>query len=260
LRSNHSGMTHQPTSLFEEASDLSGYWHDCRQFHFWHDQDPFAVKHLIETMTGTLFQRDPEDTEYLTYVGTRVTGNRKCVLRLRFLAVIGLRNLYALQMENTAACQWVTQVSFLYDLERAHQHWSSQVTLANQQPNLLGGSQAKLHQRTFESLVLEQLEATAPVENQAPHVAVQNEVLAALRAGRKFHLASKEGGTILSFHNEAFIRTDYGEEPRHEVFPTGDAMLACLRHFYDWSSRQGTYPHRTPEFDVWRYIQRQLRD
>jgi len=41
-------------------------------------------------------------------------------------------------------------------------------------------------------------------------------------------------------------------------FATDDEMLDCIRKFYDWDSRKDTYPHRPPELDVWKFIQRQL--
>jgi len=252
-------MTDLQDSKFGEPSDLIGEWHDSRQFHFWHDQDPFAVKHLIETMTGTLFQRDAGDAGKLAYAGIHVLGNRTCALRLCFVAVIASHNLYTLQLESTAPRKWVAQASFLHDLERMCQHWRSQQLLADEEIDWSRASRALLDQRTQESLALE-FEAAALVEDPAPAAAIQDAVLAAMRAGREFRTASKEGGTILCFQYDAFIRTDYGEQPRREIFPTDEAMLACLRNFYDWDSRRDSYPHRLPESDVWRYIQNQLRE
>jgi len=252
-------MPRKQTSKFAEPSDLTGEWLDCRELHFWHDQDAFAVKRLIEKMTGALFQRDALDAEHLTYAGTSDTGNRKCGLRLRFEAVIESRNLYALQMESRAPRKWVTEESFLRDVERAHEYWGSQLTLAGQEIDRSGASPALFLQRKQESLALES-EAAARVEGPAPITAIQKVVLAALRAGREFRSAHKEGGTILSFHGSSFIRTDYGEEPNRETFPSDEDMLVCLRHFYDWESRRDMFPHRPPELDVWRYIQSQLSD
>lgn len=252
-------MTDLQDRKFGEPSGLTGEWHDSRQFHFWHDQDPFAVKHLIEKMTGTLFQRDAGDAGHLAYAGVHVLGNRKCALRLLFVAVIASRNLYTLQLESTAPCKWQTQASFLHDLDRMCQHWRSQQMLADEDIDWSGASQELLHQRTQESLIRE-LEAAARVEDPAPAIAIQHAVLAALRAGRQFHSVNKEGGTVLSFVDGSFIRTDYGDEPRLELFTTNEALFACLRRLYDWAPRRETYPHRPSERDVWRHIEGQLRD
>ena len=252
-------MTDLQDSKFCQPTDLGGDWRDSRQFHFWHDQDPFAVKHVIETMTGTLLQRDAEDAGHLAYAGIHVIGNRRCALRLRFVAVIALRNLYSLQLDSTAPRKWVTHLSFMDDLERMELHWRSQRVLTDDGIDWRCASPSLLDQRMQASLALE-AEVVNCVEDPAPVAAIQNAVLAALRAGREFRAINKEGGTTLSFHGGSFLRTDFGEAPRSEVIPTDEAMLACLRHFYDWDSRRDSYPHCPPESDVWRYIQDQLRD
>ena len=54
------------------------------------------------------------------------------------------------------------------------------------------------------------------------------------------------------------MREDFGLEESLTEFSTDGEMLTCLRNFYDWESRKGTYPHRPPELDVWKFIQREL--
>lgn len=236
-----------------------GEWLDRRQFYFWHDQNPFAVKYLIEKMTGALLRRDDGEVDGLTYAGISDTGNRKCAIRLRFQAVIGSRNLYSLQLDSTAPRKWVAEEAFLRDTNRAYEYWSAQMEIAEGEIEWASAQPALHIQRRQECLDLESA-AAAKVEDPAPIAAIQKAVLDSLRAGKVFRRAHKEGGTILSFRGSSFIQTNYGEEPGKVTYASGDEMLVCLRNFFDWESRRDMYPHRPPELEVWQYIQRQLMD
>ena len=241
------------------SGNHKGEWLDHRQFYFWHDQNPFAVRHLIEKMTGTLLHRDDGDVEGPTYAGSSDTGNRKCGIRLRFEAVIGFRNLYSLQLDSTAPRQWVAEETFVRETNRAYEYWSAQLTIAEGEVEWASAEPELYLQRKQECLDLESA-AAAAVEDPAPIAAIQKAVLDSLRAGKVFRRAHKEGGSILFFRGSSFFQTTYGEETGKVTYPTGEAMLDCLRKFFDWESRRDTYPHRPPELEVWQYIQRQLMD
>lgn len=234
-------------------------WEQRRQIHFWHEDNPFVVKHLIEQMTGTLLHRDLNDTGRLTYLGTSAAGNCKHSLLLRFEAVIESRNLYSFHIESTAPRQWVSEESLRRDANRASDYWSSKLNIPQQEIAWADASPALLLQRQQECLAME-AESARLVEDPKPIAAIQQDILAALRAGKVFRTSHKEGGTTLSFRGSSFLREDYGEEPNRRTYPTDEAMLVCLRNFYDWESRRDIYPHRPPELDVWNYIRNQLRD
>lgn len=252
-------MTEYESSKFVEPSDLPGEWYDRRQIRFWHDEDPFAVKYFTEKATGSLLVRDPEDSEQLSYTGESVTGACRRALRLSFEAAFDSRNLYSLQVTSTAPRKWQTEASFARDVARAHEYWSSKVVVVTEEVHPKDSAPDLFLKRKQESLDAE-MEDAGRVEDPVPIAALQQEILTALRAGKSFRTAHKEGGTILSFRGSSFRRTDYGEEPRTESFPTDGAILLCLRNFYDWESRRDSYPHRPPELAVWQYIQTQLRD
>jgi hypothetical protein len=97
-------------------------------------------------------------------------------------------------------------------------------------------------------------------EDPAPIAAIQQDILAALRAGKVFRTAHKEGGSTIFFRGSSYRREDYGEEPDRQTYPTEQALLVVLRNLYDWESRRHIYPHRPPELDVWNYIRNQLMD
>ena len=93
----------------------------------------------------------------------------------------------------------------------------------------------------------------------SPIAALQAAILAALRKGDTMRTSDHCGTTKLFFDGSQFVREDCGELPQVIHYPTDEAMLTCLRKFYDYPSRSHCFPHRPPELDVWLYIQRQLR-
>lgn len=88
---------------------------------------------------------------------------------------------------------------------------------------------------------------------------LQQEVLAAMRAGMGFATAHKEGGTHLFHDGRVFVRKDYGDQPNiRETYPSDEAFIQCLRQFHDWNARRDVYPDQPPELAVWQYIRSRL--
>jgi hypothetical protein len=244
-------------SKFAKPTGLTGDWVDERETFFWHEGNPFAVKHAVEKMTGMLLQRDPADEPHLCYRGGHASGPEPREVRLRFEAVIGSRRLYSLRVKSTSPRNWVTEENHLKAANRAFAYWCSQLPAAAAAGiDWASASAEQLARDERESIALE---TVAAFEDPAPINAVQTEILDALRAGMSFATAHHEGGTHLFFDGKVFVRSDYGEDPNTETYPDGAAMLVCLRKFYDWESRRDTYPHKPPELAVWKYIQSQLR-
>lgn len=89
--------------------------------------------------------------------------------------------------------------------------------------------------------------------------AVQQEILAALRAGARFFTAHKEGGTVVSYQNDHYLRADYGESEEREIFPDEAALLVYLRRLYHWETGRHASPQEPSETDRWTLILRLLR-
>ncbi|MGC4056138.1 MAG: hypothetical protein QM757_45615 [Paludibaculum sp.] len=265
-------MTQRSSKFVEPDHTRTGEWHDFREAFFWHDRTPHEVKFEIEKLTGTLLARDAGRTERLTYEGDSNSGGTRRMLRLRYEAVTPrrpymsepwtdpreYRNQFTLRVEMAAPRKWVTEEAFQGNLNRAFEYW----TLRLQCGSCGNGWAAELKhfydRQVSESLAREEDEAQKK-EDPAAIAGIQHAVLSAMRSGRRFSTAHKEGGTILSFNGQEFLRADYGDEPGRWVYSSETEMLQVLREFYDWESRRDCYPHRPPELEVWRYIERQLR-
>ena len=89
-------------------------------------------------------------------------------------------------------------------------------------------------------------------------IALKQEILAELRRGKSFRTAHHEGGTAIYFDGKTFVCSTYGEEESLKLLGTDDEALERIRELYDWDSRKESFPHRPPDLEVWRYIQRQL--
>ncbi len=260
-------------SKFVEPDDTqTGEWINHREAFFWHDRTPHEVKFEIEKLTGTLLVRDPEQTERLTYVGESKTGGTKHVLRLRFEAVTPrrpymfepwtdpreYRNQFTLWVEMAAPRRWVKEDAFQRDLNRTFEYWTLRLQCGSG-GNGWADELKPLYEQQVQASLAQEERAARMKEDPKAIAALQEAVLAALREGKRLSTAHKEGGSIFSFQGRSFIRSDYGDEPGLREYASDAEMVQALREFYDWESRRGCYPHRPPEVEVWRYIQRQLR-
>jgi hypothetical protein len=96
-------------------------------------------------------------------------------------------------------------------------------------------------------------------EDMAPVVVLKEEILTGLRNGMSFRTIHHEGGTTIYFDGKTFVHSTYGEEESLNVLGTDEEALACIRELYDWESRKGSFPHRPPELEVWKFIRRELK-
>ncbi|WP_321473047.1 hypothetical protein [uncultured Paludibaculum sp.] len=265
-------MPNRNNKFVEPDETQTGEWVDHRETLFWHDRTPHEVKFEVEKLTGVLMKRDPAETERLTYTGESTVAATKYVLKLRFEAVTPrrpymfepwtdpaeYRNQFALRVEASAPRKWVTEEALQRDLNRAFEYWSLRLECGSGDSGWTDELKPLYDRQVQASLAQEEGEAQAK-EDPKPVEAIQRAVLAALRKGKSFRTAHKEGGSILSFNGRNFVREDYGEEPDKRVYGSEAEMLQAVRNFYDWESRRDYYPHKPPALEVWRYIQDQLR-
>jgi hypothetical protein len=249
-----------------------GEWHDVRETYFWHDHAPFRVKYEIEKLTGILLARDASTPNKLIYRGDSNCGGNKHNIELRFEAVLprapyirnpptepgAYRNLFLLRVESAALKKRVSEAEFLRDAGRTFEYWTLRLQCGSQRIEWQDASREFYAQQMRDSIERER-DLARRVEDPDPILAIQKAVLAALREGKRFSTAHKEGGTILRFNGKVFERSNYGEDTTLTQFATDQEMIASIRAFYDWESRRDSYPHRPPELEVWKYIQRQLR-
>lgn len=95
-------------------------------------------------------------------------------------------------------------------------------------------------------------------QSDAPRTAIQEDILAALRAGAEFRTAHKEGGTTIRWLHGRFVREDYGEWSERAEYTDEAAFLAFLLRFFEWESN-GRQNVSLPEPERWRNIRELLR-
>lgn len=257
---------------FSKPTSAVGDWEVERSTYFWHEAEPLVVKFAVEKMTVQLLCRDPASAHddgrmRLSYSGTSGAGGHPSFVRLELIAVQSDRKLYRLTSRHTAPQRWEQERSFTDSCDRTFAYWCLKLDVASQGPELSRllsdatspASVAALI-ATVRKSVAEEDEAAAVVVDRAPIAALQTEVLDALRAGKVFFTAHKEGGTHLLFDGKHFLRDDYGDEPNeNEVYATDAQMLDSLYRFFEWDANHPTYPHKVPELQVWQYIRTRLK-
>lgn len=229
------------------------------EFHayFWDSRNPFAVKFWTEKTTAVLLEREDHDGK-LGYGGRAQFPPHFYRVALTFEAAFPDRNLYSLRLAAETPAGWTTAERQREDAGRAFRHWlrDAQITAA---PAWSAALTAEAYAGRVRTAVEQEEQARAP-QDPAPVAELQAAILQALAAGRHFATAHKEGGTVLRQVGTGFVSQEYGESDERSVFQQPAEFLAYLRNFYDWEARRDTYPHSPPEVEVWRYIQRQLRD
>lgn len=247
-------------SKFGKPTVAVGDWQFASSVCFEHELTPTAMKYAIEKMTIQLLQREPQGitATALRYAGTSGAGGNPNTVRLELVAVDGARHLYRLTSERSAPRRWEENRRFTAECERQFGHWCGQLRIVANELAWPSAPRASFERYVMEVVAAEDAAARV-VEDTGPVVALQHEVLDALRGGMGFFTAGKEGGSHLFFDGSVFRRNDYGDAPDSAVYADDASMIDCLRRFYDWESRRDSYPHPKPELEVWRYIHGELR-
>jgi hypothetical protein len=249
---------------FKKPTAALGDWHALRSVRFEHEDAPTAVKYAIEKLTGQLIHREPVSASApaLCYSGTSGAGGNPCMVQLKLIAVGRLQYLYELTCERTSPKRWEDETRFLAECDRQFTHWCSQLRVVESTAATPAthASTADALADTIERTLAEENAAAQVLEDPAPVAAVQRQVLDGLRNGMRFFTANKEGGSHLFFDGQVYRRNDFGDEPTlNEGFADDDAIIGCLRRFYNWDAQSDIYPHRKPELAIWTYILGQMR-
>jgi hypothetical protein len=241
----------------KEKPDTIGEWTQHCETFFQASSSPWDVKFEIEKTTGILLTRDQEQNPKLVFKGTSQpppTGHR---LELRLEAVLSDQAWYSLHDEMWLPRSWSTETEFRRDADRTFRYWTRNLRTGG--PGSFDAASRELYDRAMRETLQRESEEANRKKDDAQIREIQQAVLAALRKGQSFATAHHEGSTRLYFSGTRFVKQEDGLEVSVTEFSTDHEMLACLRDFYDWESRKQTYPHRPPELDVWKFIQRQLR-
>jgi hypothetical protein len=235
----------------------TGNWTQHFEIYFRGKPSPWEVKYEIEKTLGILLARDTGHTDKLVFIGSSPPPDAGHNIQLRFEAAFPEEGWYSLLDDAWVPRSWFSQDEFLTDAKRTFEYWTRNLQTSSNIDSLQNAPQKLYADRVHETLAIEFEEANRKTD-EGPIQLVQQAVLAALRKGKRLGSSHHEGGTRLFFNGSKFVKEIYGVEESFTEFGTDDEMIACLRAFYDWDSRQDSYPHRPPELEVWKYIQRQL--
>jgi hypothetical protein len=203
-----------------------------------------------------MLTRDPEQSSSLVFQGDSQPPPTGHKMELRLIAVLPDAVWYLLRDDMWLPRSWSTEAEFRSNADRTFDYWTR--NLRKGDPGSLDSASRELYEQTTRETLEREAAAANRKEEPAAIRAIQQAVLAALRNVRRFATAHHEGGTRLYFSGTGFVKEEFGMEESLTNFAVDEEMLTCLRNFYDWESRKETYPHRPPELDVWKFIQRQL--
>jgi len=219
---------------------------------------PPAVQFALEKLTGILLSRDENDTASITFIADSTLVSYRRMIRVQLEASFPDRRLYSFHIDFEGSRNWLDEDEFLTEAKRCFDYWTGKLDVATCKISINEAS-AELLEQDRQSALDAEAKAAAETEDQAPILALKDQMLNEVRSGATFNKNHKEGSNTLMFTGSRFIRRDEGEDPGTEVYKTGEAFITAVRNFYDWESRRDIYPHRPPELDVWRYIITQLR-
>lgn len=94
----------------------------------------------------------------------------------------------------------------------------------------------------------------APIREGEEILALQQAIIAAMKAGAWFATAHKEGGSRITWTGSGFRREDYGDFPDRIAYASEAEFLAALRRFFDWQVSRDTWPVKPTEIAAWRGI------
>jgi len=232
-------------------------WTQEYSTYFCTSRDPFEVKFEMEKAIRLLLELDTAQTARLTYSGSDNPPYIGREVQLRFEAALPEGNWYSFHVAAWVPRNWYTEAEFRGYADRSFGYWIHNLQAFPTLGPVDAASQELYDKRAQEAVEKEERLASEK-EDPAPVLALKQEILAALRNGMFFRTAHHEGGTRIYFDGKTFVCSVYGEVESLEVLGTEGEALDCIRELYDWESRKGSFPHRPPELEVWRFIQRQL--
>ena len=221
-----------------------------RFLHFRDPRPPQEIQFGLERSLMLLFTAEMEHGRFVLRGKTTQAGANYS-FELRFDAALPRNNYYMLKVE----ASWPKEPDDNHDYYRkSAEGWF------------------KFWTRDFEAAQPPAADESSPIRyqklcdaawNAEAHLdtvpALQQAIVAAMKAGASFATAHKEGGTTLRWLEGRFVRSDYGDDPGGQTYPSETAFLIALRKFYDWETSKSYYPGKAPDLDAWKLIRRLLR-
>ncbi|MBL9199773.1 MAG: hypothetical protein JNL39_04660 [Opitutaceae bacterium] len=219
------------------------------EIHFRDPRPPHAIQFELERELMLLLPPAVEGDTLLFRAASRVYSSPHA-FTLRFEAALPSTNAYSFRavmtLDGKTSAEREASAKSLASWFRL---WTRHFQPADAVPPGTGSHEL------YRTLVTQALNAEAHLGTVA---AVQQAIVAGLRAGGTYSTAHKEGGTVIRYSWGHFQRADYGEWSTSERFVSETVFLAFLRKFFDWHTSQHTYPERVPDLVAWKLMLRLL--
>ena len=88
--------------------------------------------------------------------------------------------------------------------------------------------------------------------------AIQQAIVAGLKAGRTFSNSHKEGGTVIAWRNGKYVRDSYGDDPLLEQLPDEASLLKAVWHFNEGDITRHALYYKISDLDMWKLIWRRM--
>lgn len=241
----------RPTIVARPSAPLPADALQAERLHHFRDaRPPHEVLCEIERDLMILLQPSTESGRLVYRGSLKVTGTPYCV-RFTFEAALKRTYAYSLHFE----VSWATMPATHHDYFRSScVGWFNLWTR-----HFLESAPTKPAESVparYEAAMATALAAEADLQTVET---LQQAILAALRDGARYTTAHKEGGTTISWQGGYFVRADFGESDKREVFADDAAFLKFLRRYFDYETSRNSFPEKVPELDAWRLMLRLLR-
>ncbi len=220
-----------------------------RVIHFRDSRPPHEVKLALERKLRVLFNTAMVHSCLCMQAKAVLVGAAYQFL-LRFDAALQTCNCYSLTMD-VSWPELTAEHSDYYRKTSASwfEFWTREF-VANDPPLANEGSLQRYGQ-----LCDDAFEAEKELDSVA---AIQLAIVTAMKRGASFRSSHKEGGTIISWRSEHFVRTDYGDYPDEKLFEDESQFLMMLRQHCYWEVHQQSGEEQLSEVDIWRLILRRM--
>lgn len=241
------GMSTQPTGVELLNQSATGV---TRILHFRDPRPPQEIQFGLERSLMFLFTAAMEDGRFVLRGQTTQVGANYS-FELRFDAALPRNNYYTLKVEASWPKEPVDNHDyFRKSAEGWFKFWTRDFGAAHP-PAADEGSPIR-----YQKLCDAARDAEAHLDSVS---AIQQAIVAAMKAGGSFATSHKEGGTTLRWIERRFVRSDYGDNPDGQIYSSEAEFLIALRKFYDWETSKSYYPGKAPDLAAWKLILRLLR-
>ena len=214
-------------------------------------REPIDVQFALERTLRTLFSAQLDNEQLVARAAADVTGARYDYT-LRFLSTSPKTNHYALHTNASWAGAKSEHLDYFMTSSASWiKSWTKELKRCD--PPLTDGERDR--SARYRALCEPVLHATT----SPPSVeAVQQQIVDAMKRGARFANSHKEGGTTITWHDDHFHRSDYGEDPDAIVYASEAEFLSALRRFLESDISYTQVVRPVPEVTLWQLILRRM--